>query len=96
MDFSGDAGTSNVSLIWLSSSCCECEWWIWFKLFFLNCLGGNAGGCPSIGVSWDLSTKIEVKSLDTDNTLTISGKLNKLLEETQGLKPEHMHIFWES
>lgn len=96
MDFSGDAGTSNVSLIWLSSSCCECEWWIWFQLFFLNCLGGNAGGCPSIGVSWDLSTKSKVKTLDIGNTFTISGKLNKLLEETQGLKPEHMHIFWES
>jgi len=59
VDFSGDAGTSNVSLMWLSSSCCECEWWIWFQLFFLNCLGGNAGGCPSIGVSWDLNTTIQ-------------------------------------
>lgn len=57
VDFSGEDGTSNVSLIWFSRSCWECEYWIWFQLFFFDCLGGKAGGGPSPGVSCDLDRK---------------------------------------
>lgn len=57
VDFSGEEGTSKVSLVWFTRSCWEWEKWIWFQLFFLDCLGGKAGGCPSSGVSCDLGKK---------------------------------------
>ena len=50
-------GTLYSSLMWLSSSSWEADWLVWLHRVLLLCLGGRAGGWPSIVVSGDLDTR---------------------------------------